>query len=81
MEPKTHPLDHDQNDVKGGSAPIPDWQHLVVIKASVSKGLTHGEVIAVSDQDAKVLLKTPNCRVANPDDIELAQPRIRVWTS
>lgn len=74
-------LDHDQDGEAGGAAPAPRHQHLVVIKGSKSRGLTHGEVIAVAPDDAKELLAKNVARTATDQDVELAQPRIRVWTA
>ncbi|WP_332657361.1 hypothetical protein [Brevundimonas sp.] len=74
-------LDHDKNDEPGGSAPPPRHQHLVVLKDSKARGLQHGEVILASPEDAKALLHTDVVRNATSQDVELAQPRIRVWTA
>ncbi|HZV85407.1 MAG TPA: hypothetical protein VFF48_10525 [Brevundimonas sp.] len=74
-------LDHDADGEPGGSAPAPRHQHLVVIKDSKSRALTHGEVIAVTPDDAKDLLAKNVARTATDQDVELAQPRIRVWTA
>lgn len=74
-------LDHDSDGEAGGVAPRPTHQHLLVVKASKSRGLTHGEVIAVSTDSAKDLLKTDACREATHQEVELAQPRIRVWAA
>ncbi len=75
------PLDHDNNGTKGGSAPVPPVQHLAVVKADAERGLIHGEVIGVSDGDAKSLLSTDHVRVATDDEVELAQPFVRIWTA
>lgn len=74
-------LDHDKNDEPGGAAPPPRHQHVVVLKDSKTRGLQHGEVIAVSTDDAKDLLHKDVVRNATPQEVELAQPRVRIWTS
>lgn len=80
-EAKTDPLDHDNDGVKGGVAPPPAVQHLVVIKADAKRGLTHGAVIGVDDAEAKTLLKSDVARVATDDEIELAQPFVAIRTA
>ena len=74
-------LDHDDSGEPGGAAPAPRQQHLVVLKDSMSRGLQHGEVILASPEDAKDLLHKDVVRNATSQDVELAQPRIRVWTA
>lgn len=74
-------LDHDDSGEAGGAAAAPRQQHLVVIKDSKGRGLQHGEVILASPEDAKDLLHKDVVRNATSQDVELAQPRIRVWTS
>lgn len=79
-EPGSHdPLDHDRDGRKGGSAPAPAVTHLVVLESDAKRGLTAGEVIAVADADVKPLLADDTCRSATAAEVELAQPRIRVW--
>jgi len=75
------PLDHDNNGTKGGSAPVPSVQHLAVIKDDAARSLVHGDVIGVSDADAKTLLATDRVRVATDVEVELAQPFVRIWTA
>lgn len=77
--PPRDPLDHDDDKRKGGIAPIPAVQHVVIIKADEKRGLSHGAVLAVSDADARALLKSDHARPATPTEVELAQPRIRPW--
>lgn len=79
--PGADPLDHDADGKKGGVAPIPNPQHLVVTQETASRDLVHGEVIAVSDADARALLKADVAREATPAEVELAQPRVRAWAS
>ncbi|ASE39136.1 hypothetical protein [Brevundimonas vesicularis] len=74
-------LDHDGNGRKGGIAPIPPVQHLAVVKDDPKRGLVHGDVIGVSDADAKTLLATEHVRVATDVEVELAQPFVRIWTA
>ena len=74
-------LDHDGDGHKGGLAPIPATQHLVVVKDDARRQLNAGAVIAVSDDDARALLKSSHARVATPTDVELAQPFVRPWTA
>lgn len=73
------PLDHDGDGRKGGLAAPPEVTHLVVLESDERRGLTAGEVIAVADADVKPLLADDLCRSATPDEVELAQPRVRVW--
>lgn len=75
------PLDHDDDGKKGGIAPVPAVQHLAVIKDDAARSLKHGEVIGVSDADAKTLLATKHVRVATDVEVELAQPFVRIWTA
>lgn len=75
------PLDHDEDGKKGGVAPVPAVQHVVVIKADPKRGLSHGQVIAVSDADAKRLLGSDHVRVASDVEVELAQPFVLPWTA
>lgn len=74
-------LDHDHNGAPGGAAPTARQQHLVVLRDSKTRGLQHGEVILATPEDAKDLLHKDVVRTATDQDIELAQPRIRVWTA
>lgn len=74
-----HPLDHDRDGRKGGSAPPPAVTHLVVLQDDADRGLTSGEVIAVADAVVKPLLADEVCRAATPAEVELAQPRVRPW--
>lgn len=74
-------LDHDNDGHPGGIAPIPDVQHLVVTQDHAERGLVHGEVIGVSDAEARALLKSDHARVATDTEIELAQPRVRILTA
>ena len=73
------PLDHDGDGRKGGVAPAPEVTHLVVLESDAKRGLTAGEVIAVADADVKPLLADDTCRSATAAEVELAQPRIRMW--
>lgn len=73
------PLDHDGDGRKGGVAPPPEVTHLVVLENDAKRGLTAGEVIAVADADVKGLFADDTCRSATAAEVELAQPRIRVW--
>lgn len=73
------PLDHDGDGRKGGLAPAPDLTHLVVLKSHAKRGLTAGEVIAVADAEVKPLLADDTCRSATSVEVDLAQPRIRLW--
>lgn len=75
------PLDHDGDGRKGGFAPVPAVPHLAVIKDDAERRLVHGQVIAVSDADAKVLLATDHVRVATDVEVELAQPFVHSWTA
>jgi hypothetical protein len=77
----TRALDHDNNGEAGGAAPPPRHQHVLVVKDSKSRGLVHGEIVAVSTDDAKDLLSKDVVRNATSEEVELAQPRIRVWTA
>lgn len=79
--PTPDPLDHDRDGKKGGSAPVPAVQHVVVVQADPERGLSHGRVIAVSDADAKRLLATDHVRVASDVEVELAQPFVLPWTA
>lgn len=79
--PTRDALDHDGNGRKGGIAPVPLIQHLAVIKDDPKRGLVHGDVIGVSDADAKTLLATDHVRVATDVEVELAQPFVRIWTA
>ena len=74
-------LDHDGDGIKGGVAPPPALIHMVVIKDSKKHGLTHGEVIAVDDTAARILLAGDTVRAATETEVELAQPRVRLWTA
>ncbi|WP_292089511.1 hypothetical protein [Brevundimonas sp.] len=78
---KPDPLDHDNNGAKGGSAPVPAVQHLVVIKSDAKRGLAHGDVIGVDDGEAKALLKANAARVATSEEVELAQPFVSIRTA
>lgn len=78
---KRDPLDHDGDARKGGVAPIPAVQHLVVTKSDKKRGITHGEVIGVSDAEARALLHADVARVATEDEIELAQPFVALRTA
>lgn len=75
------PLDHDGDGRKGGVAPVPAVQHLAVIKDDAERRLVHGQVIAVSDAGAKLLLATDCVRVATDVEVELAQPFVHSWTA
>lgn len=79
--PARDPLDHDGDSRTGGAAPTPPVQHLAVIRDDPERGLTHGQVIAVSDQDAKLLLANDSVRVATDIEVELAQPFVRPWAA
>jgi hypothetical protein len=79
--PDQDSLDHDKNGKKGGSAPVPAVQHVVVVQADPERGLSHGRVIAVSDADAKHLLASDHVRVASDIEVELAQPFVLPWTA
>ena len=81
VPPARDPLDHDADGRKGGVAPAPPVQHLVVFRESATRDLRHGEVIAVDDVTARALLKADVCRPATPQEVELAQPRIRAWAA
>lgn len=76
---KRDPLDHDADGRKGGVAEIPPVQHLVVLQETEGRDLKHGEVIGVDDATARRLLKGDVARPATPEDVELAQPRVRLW--
>ena len=75
------PLDHDHDGKKGGSAPVPEVVHLVVVKDDATRGLSHGEVIAVGDAEVKALHSAGVARNATAVEVELARPRIRGWAS
>ena len=79
--PERSPLDHDGYGRKGGVAPVPAVQHLAVIQDDPERRLVHGQVIGVSDHDAKLLLATDSVRVATDVEVELAQPFVHLWTS
>jgi hypothetical protein len=81
VPPERDPLDHDGDGRKGGAAPVPAVQHLAVVKDDAEHGLSHGQVIGVSDDDAKLLLATDSVRVATDVEVELAQPFVRLWTA
>lgn len=74
------PLDHDGDGRKGGVHPIPEVTHLVVIKSDAKRGLTHGEVIGTADANVKALLSAGTARNATDEEVELAQPRVRIWS-
>lgn len=78
---KTDPLDHDGDGAKGGVAPIPAVQHLVVTKTDAKRAITHGEVIGVDDAEARALLKADVARVATDEEVELAQPFVSIRTA
>lgn len=78
---KPDPLDHDNDGHKGGVAPVPPVQHLVVTQDDDKRGLVHGAVIGVTDAEAKTLLKADVARVATDDEIELAQPFVALRTA
>jgi len=80
-EAKPDPLDHDNNGIKGGVAPTPAVQHLVIVKSDAKRGLTHGAVVGVDDAEAKALLKSDLARVATPEEVELAQPFVSIRTA
>lgn len=79
--PKRDPLDHDGDGRKGGVAPVPAVQHLAVTQDDPDRRLIHGQVIAVSDADAKLLLASESVRVATDVEVELAQPFVHSWTA
>lgn len=74
------PLDHDGDGRKGGSAPAPEVTHLVVIKSDTALGLSHGEVVGTADAHVKDLLAANVARAATETEVELAQPRVRLWS-
>ena len=74
-------LDHDNNGTKGGVAPPPKTTWLVVLKDHKGHGLNRGEVIGVADADVKPLLANNTARSATDQEVELAQPRIRLWAA
>lgn len=73
-------LDHDNNGAKGGVAPPPETTWLVVLKDHKGHGLSRGEVIGVADADVKPLLANNTARSATDQEVELAQPRTRLWS-
>jgi hypothetical protein len=73
------PLDHDADGRMGGATPAPEVQHLVVLVDDAARGVTAGEVLAVSPADAGALLMADVARNATPQEVELASPRIRPW--
>lgn len=73
------PRDHDADGRMGGVAPIPEIQHLVVLTDDGDRGLSAGEVLAVSPVDAGPLLMSDVARNATAQEVELASPRIRPW--
>lgn len=79
--PEHSPLDHDGGGREVGNAPVPAVQHLAVIQDDPDRGLVHGQVIGVSDRDAKLLLTTDSVRVATDVEVELAQPFVHLWTA
>jgi len=78
---KPDALDHDHDGRKGGSAPTPELVHAVVVKADEDRGLVHGEVIATTDAEVKRLIHAHVVRPATDDEVQLAQPRVRLWTA
>jgi hypothetical protein len=79
-EPRSQdPLDHDGDGKKGGSAPAPVVTWLVVQRDDIARGLTQGEVIGVTDPASVDQLPDDLCRPATAAEVELAQPRIRLW--
>jgi hypothetical protein len=74
------PRDHDADGRMGGVAPAPEIQHLVVLTEDGDRGLSAGEVLAVSPVDAGPLLMADVARNATAQEVELASPRIRPWT-
>ncbi len=78
---KPDPLDHDNDGHKGGVAPVPPVQHLVVTRDDDRRGLVHGTVVGVTDAEARSLLKADVARVATEDEIELAQPFVSLRTA
>jgi hypothetical protein len=79
-EPRSHdPLDHDGDGKKGGVAPPPPVTWLVVQRDDHALGLTQGEVIGLTDPAALDLLPDDLCRPATAAEVELAQPRVRLW--
>ena len=74
------PLDHDADGRRGGAAPAPECQALVVLKDDPDRGLLAGEVVTVSPADAGPLLTDDVCRTATEQDVALAAPRVRAWS-
>ncbi len=70
--------DHDGDGRMGGSAPVPEIQHLVVIAADEARGLQLGDVVGASDALARELLRGDIARPATETEVELAQPRVRI---
>lgn len=67
-------------DTPSPSAP-PVEQHLVITQDDLERSLARGEVIAVGDADAELLISAEIARPATTEEVELARPRIRVWTA
>lgn len=73
--------DHDADGRMGGSAPVPEIQHLVVIAADAARALRPGDVVGASDGLVRELLRADIARPASETEVELAQPRVRILTA
>ncbi|WGM45237.1 hypothetical protein KOAAANKH_00098 [Brevundimonas sp. NIBR10] len=68
-------------DAEPGVSTLPEAQAwLVVLTTDPDRGLSRGEVIGVTSKVAKTLKADGLARPATDADIELAQPRVRLWT-
>lgn len=75
------PLDHDGDRRKGGSAPTPERQHLVMLEDSPAHGVRAGEVVSAPAGLVRELLAGEQARNATDAEVERAQPRVRILSA